>query len=79
MFSTLVKLLVGISGSLGRKETHFSTKNEFWRNAVRYFRNGECYSFQTFAFVFITLENLLVGISGSLEMKEGHFHSKNMF
>ena len=37
----------------------------FWENAVGYLRNGEYYSFQTFAIVFSTREHFLVGISGS--------------
>ena len=41
-----------------------------------YLRNGECWSFQTFAIVFSTPENLLVEISGALEMKESHFLNK---
>ena len=32
--------------------------------------NGECYSFQTFAIVFITPENVLVGITGALGTTE---------
>ena len=35
-------LLVGISGALGTKESHFLSKNVFWENAVGYLRNGEC-------------------------------------
>ena len=34
-------LLVGISGVLGMKESHFLSKNVFWENAVGYLRNGE--------------------------------------
>ena len=68
-------LLIGISGALGTTESHFLSKNVFWENAVGYFRNGECQSFQTFAIVFSTPENLLVGISGALGMKESHFLS----
>ena len=60
-------------------EGHFLTKNVFWETAVGYLRNSECYSFQTFAIVFITPENLLVGISGTLGMKESHFLTKNVF
>ena len=98
MFSTPENLLVGISGTLGMKESHFLTKNVFWgnavgysmleppflstpeknvferkplshqkENAVGYLRNGECYSFQTFAIVFSTPENLLVKITGALQ------------
>ena len=44
-----------------------------------YLRNGEYYSFQTFAIVFSTPENLLVGISGILGMTESHFLSKIVF
>ena len=62
MFSTPENLLVGISGVLGIKESHFLSKNVFWENAVGYLRNSECWSFQTFAIVFSTPENLLVGI-----------------
>ena len=40
--STLENLLVGISGALGMKESHFLSKNVFWENAVGYLRNGEC-------------------------------------
>ena len=35
-------LLVGISGVLGMKESHFQRKNVFWGNGVGYLRNGEC-------------------------------------
>ena len=52
VFSTPEKLLVGISGALGRKVSHFLSKNVFWENAVGHLRNGECESFQTFTIVF---------------------------
>ena len=42
VFSTPEKLLVGISGALGMKESHFLSWNVFWENAVGYLRNGEC-------------------------------------
>ena len=42
VFSTPENLLVGISGALGMKESHFLSKNVFWENAVGYLRNGEC-------------------------------------
>ena len=42
VFSIPEKLLVGISGALGTKESHFLSKNVFWENAVGYLRNGEC-------------------------------------
>ena len=42
MFSTPENLLVGISGVLGIKESHFLSKNVFWENAVEYLRNSEC-------------------------------------
>ena len=74
MFNTPENLLVGISGALGTKGTHFLSKNVFWENAVGYLRFGECQSFQTFAIVFNTPENLLVEISGALGMKESHLH-----
>ena len=67
------------SERLGTTEGHFLTKNVFWETAVGYLRNSECYSFKTFAIVFITPENLLVGISGTLGMKESHFLTKNVF
>ena len=51
----------------------------FWENAVKYLRNSEGYSFQTFAIVFCTPENLLGGITGALQMIESHFLSWNMF
>ena len=51
----------------------------FWENAVKYLRNSECLSFQTFAIVFSSPENLLVGISGALGMTGSHFLSKNVF
>ena len=41
VFSTPENLLVGISGALGMKESHFLS-NVFWENAVGYLRNGEC-------------------------------------
>ena len=34
-------LLVGISGVLEMKKSHFVRKNVFWGNAVGYIRNGE--------------------------------------
>ena len=34
VFSTPGNLLVGISGDLGMKESHFLSKNVFWENAV---------------------------------------------
>ena len=42
MFSTPENLLLGISGALGMKESHFLSYNMFWENAVEYLRNGEC-------------------------------------
>ena len=42
LFSTPENWLVGISGALGMKESHFLSKNVFWENAVGYLRNGEC-------------------------------------
>ena len=71
--------LVGISGALGMKESHFLSKHVFWENAIGYHRNSECYSFQTFAIVFSTPENWVVGISGAPGMKVSHFLSKNVF
>ena len=40
VFITLENLLVGISGALGMKISHFLSKNVFWENAVGYLRNG---------------------------------------
>ena len=79
VFSTPENLLVGISGALGTKESHFLNKNVFWENSVWYLRNDECYSVQTFAIVFSTPEILLVGISGALGTTGSHFLSKNVF
>ena len=73
MFSTLENLLVGISGALEMKESHFFSKKVFWENAVGYLKNSEWKSFQTFATGFSTSENLLVGMTAVLEMKESHF------
>ena len=42
VFCTTENLLVGISGALGTKESHFLSKNVFWKNAVGYLRNSEC-------------------------------------
>ena len=42
VFSTPENLLVGISGAIGTKESHFVSRNVFWENAVGYVRNGEC-------------------------------------
>ena len=42
VFSTPENLLVGISGTLGMKESHFLSKDVFWENAVGYLRNSEC-------------------------------------
>ena len=79
MFSTPENLHVGISGALGTKESHYLSKNVFWKNTVDYLINSKCESFQTFAIVFSTPENLLVGISGALGTKESHYLSKNLF
>ena len=38
MFSTPENFLVGISGALRMKESHFLSINVFWENAVGYFR-----------------------------------------
>ena len=35
-------ILVGITGALQMKESHFLSKNVFWENAVGYLRNSEC-------------------------------------
>ena len=70
VFSTPENLLVGISGALGTKESHFLSKNVFWENGVGYLRNSDCWSFQTFAIVFSTPEKLLIGISRALGMQE---------
>ena len=58
------------------KGSHFLSKNVFWENAAGYFKNGECWSFLTFAIVFSTPENLLVGISGALEWKKATLYAK---
>ena len=79
MFSTPENLIVGISGALATKESHYLRKNLFWENAVEYLTNSECESFQTFAIVFSTPENLIVGISGALGTKESHYLSKKVF
>ena len=50
----------------------------FSENAVKYLRNSECWSCQTFAIVFSTPEILLVEINRALGMKENHFLSKKM-
>ena len=42
VFSTPEKLLVGIRGALGMKESHFLSYNMFSENAVEYLRNSEC-------------------------------------
>ena len=42
VFSTFENLLVGISGALRIKESHFLSKNVFRENAVGNLRNGEC-------------------------------------
>ena len=41
VFSTSENLVVGITGDLGMKESHFLCKNVFWENAVGYLKNGE--------------------------------------
>ena len=68
-------LLVGISGAVGTKYSHFLSYNMFSENAVEYLRNSECQSFQTFNIVFSTPDNLLVEISGAPGMKESHLLS----
>ena len=72
-------LLVGISGALGMKGSHFVSKHVFWKNAVGYLRNGESSSFQPFAIVYSIPKNLLLGIPGALGTKATYFVSKNMF
>ena len=42
VFSTPKNLLVGMSGTLGMKESHFLCKNLFCENVVVYLRNSEC-------------------------------------
>ena len=42
VFSTPENLLLGISGALGMKVSHFLSKNVFCENAVGYLRNSEC-------------------------------------
>ena len=42
LISTPENLLVGISGALGMKGSHFLSTNVFWENAVGYLRNSEC-------------------------------------
>ena len=79
VFRTPKNLLVGVSGALGMKVSHFLSKNVFWENAVGYLRNSKCWSFPTFAIVFSTPKNLLVEVSGALGMKVSHFLSKNVF
>ena len=75
VFSIPENLLVGISGAVGTKESHFLSYNIFWQKAVEYLRNGEHWSFQTFAIIFSTPKNLLVRNSGALGTKESHFLS----
>ena len=70
VFSTPQNLLVGISGALGSKESHYLSKNLFCKNAVDYLTNSECESFQTLAIVFSTPDNLLVGILELYEQKK---------
>ena len=70
MFSTPENLLVGISGALGTKESHYLSKYLSWKNTVEYLTNSECESFQTLAIVFSTPENLLVGILELYEQKK---------
>ena len=41
MFSTPENVLVGISGALGMKESHFLSYNMFREHAVEYLRNSE--------------------------------------
>ena len=42
VFSTPENVLVGISGALGIKESHFLSKYVFRENAVGNLRNGKC-------------------------------------
>ena len=42
VFRTPDNLLVGISGALGTKESHYLSKNLFWENTVDYLTNSEC-------------------------------------
>ena len=41
VFSTPENLLIGITGALGTKVSHFLSKNVFWENAVGYLTNVE--------------------------------------
>ena len=34
--------IVGISGALGTKESHYLSKNVIWENTVDYLTNSEC-------------------------------------
>ena len=42
VFSTPENVLVGITGALGMKESHFLSKYVVWENVVEYLRNNEC-------------------------------------
>ena len=42
VFSTSENWLVGISGVLKMKESHFHSKKMFWENAEGYLRYSEC-------------------------------------
>ena len=42
VFSTSENWLVGISGGLKMKESHFLCKKVFWENAEGYLRYSEC-------------------------------------
>ena len=41
VFNTPENLLIGISGALAMKESHFLSKSVFWENAVGYLRKSE--------------------------------------
>ena len=72
-------LLIGISGALGMKESHFLSKICFGKMLWGISEMVNARAFKTFAIVFCTAENLLIEISGAVGMKESHFLSKICF
>ena len=79
MFSTPENLVVGITGALEMKETHFLSKIYFQKMQWSNSETVNARAFKPLSLCSAPLKNLVVGISGALEMKESHFLSNNVF
>ena len=79
MFSTPENLVVGITGALGMKESHFLSKIYFEKMQWSISEIVIARAFKPLSLCSAPLKNLVVGITGALEMKETHFLSKIYF